>query len=440
MFALLNRLMAVLALCGAVEADTGIEDTGLIELNPSEYVPLEVGNSWTYEHVYLNDLYMIGGEYEQEHPFDIPGYLPGSTPDSLRFVENIVTVEITHTEVIDGLEYFVFSDADYAWPPLPEFFWGGKKVRLSDEGFLVLRWEGQDITVYGFGHHGHYTRTLPIGFGTAEVRFSRSYAPYQLSSVSFRIGIDPPLDRAVAGIIFLQDYGIGQVYIEEYGLSSCTYAVFRNELTPISAVISGREIVHEQVRLSYQSFESTGLGQVAQVRMGEGFDFSEKKHSESSNDLELVSSFFGFFMGAPSGKSACQDNLTVDALSSETGIADLGKTDFGFLISKGIPPDAQLNFVTHVDPPGEGHTYAVRSREGGVALLYVFDVEYSSKDYKNYYGSRSVEDIKFDWIYYPSGKSAADTGVQPISWGQLKQLIPKQSRPSQDRSQVGRIR
>ena len=47
--------------------------------------------------------------------------------------------------MIDGFEYYVFSDADYAWSPLPELFWGGKKVRLSAEGFLVFRWDGQDV-------------------------------------------------------------------------------------------------------------------------------------------------------------------------------------------------------------------------------------------------------------------------------------------------------
>ena len=55
--------------------------------------------------------------------------------------------------MIDGFEYYVFSDADYAWPPLPELFWGGKKVRLSAEGFLVFRWDGQDVPVYDFKYN-----------------------------------------------------------------------------------------------------------------------------------------------------------------------------------------------------------------------------------------------------------------------------------------------
>ena len=413
---LLMLLLVFQAGYTAAGAEHEIEDAAPIEieLNPLDYVPLAVGNRWTYEHYYENYLHGAGD------PFDIPGYPPGSPPDSLRLVEKIVTIEITHTEVIDGFEYFVFSDADYAWPPLPDFFWGGKKVRLSDEGFLVFRWNGQDIPVYDFGHTGtEYTRTLPSGSGTAEVRFNRSYAPYQLSRVFF----DLFSYRGSKRIIFLQEYGVGQTYIE-YDLG-CHNIPFRNELAPISAVISGEEIAYEQVRLFYYSFKSTGLGQVDQVRVSEGFDFSEGKHSEPSNDFELVwrESFFGFD-SFPSGKPACISFLISSWLSAETGVADLGKIDFGLLISKGIPPDLQLDFATRVNL-SEGHIYAVRSREGGVALLYVFDAESPGNDKRDFFDSlfQVVRNIKFDWVYYPDGLPAAGTSVQPISWGQLKNSV-----------------
>ena len=90
-------------------------------------------------------------------------------------------------------------------------------------------------------------------------------------------------------------------------------------------------------------------------------------------------------------------------------MADLGKMGFGLLIAQGIQ---------------EGHTYAVRSREGGVALLYVFDVESPKKDYRSEFSvDTSVENIKFDWIYYPEGLPDTDSSVQPISWGQLKNSL-----------------
>ncbi len=398
-------------------------DDVAIEINPLDYVALAVGNRWTYEHVYQNYL------YKGEYLFDIPGYPPGDPPDSLTSVVKTVTIEITHTEVIDGLEYFVFSGPDYDWPPFPDFFWGGKKVRLSNDGFLVFRGHGQDIPVYDFAHPHigysyEYMGTFPREAGTEEVRFERIYAQYWRSRVHFELGNI----GHNAGIIFLQEYGIGQAYIESYGL--CGYRPFFNELTPISATIAGEEIVYERVYPSYNSFKSTGLGQVSWVLMEKGFDFSEGKHSESSNDFELVWhhwSFFDFF--APSGKVACQGPLSGRwaSLSSETGIADLGKIDFGLLISKGISPDLQLDFGTEVNL-SKGHTYAVRSHEGGIAFLYLLNVEPNRTDFKtggiSFGGSYPyVENIEFDWIYYPDGLPDANTAVQSTSWGQLKDSV-----------------
>lgn len=397
-----------------------------IEINPLDFVPLEVGNRWTYEHLYFNDAHSIG------EPFDIPGYPLGDPPDSLKFAKKIVTIEITHTEVIDGVEYFVFSDADYAWPPLPDFFWGGKKVRLSDEGFLVFHWNGQELPVYDFGHPSdyEYTSTLPIGSGTTEADLTRSYAQYRRSRIHFGLRRYPLYGGEE--IIFLQEYGVGQAYIEFYlWPRACAQFYFQNELIPISATISGKEIVYEQVYLSYQSLASTGLGQVGQVQTGEGFDFSEEKHSESSNDFELVQheTIFGF--RSYSGKAACLPAHPISVLSSETGIADLGKMDFGLLIAQGVPPDVRLDFGTEVTHR-EGHTYAVRSREGGVALLYLFDEEFP--DYWREFSAdvpadhiKSADNIKFDWVYYPEGLPVAGTSVQPTSWGHLKQRFLQDS-------------
>ena len=414
----MRLLMLLLVLAGYTAAGAAQEtDDATIEINPLDFVPLEVGNRWTYEHLYWND----EGAHSIGEPFDIPGYPLGDPPDSLTSAEKIVTIEITHTEVIDGLEYFVFSDADYAWPPLPDFFWGGKKVRLSDEGFLVFRWNEQDLPVYDFSHPSDYgTSTLPIGSGTTEAHLGRSYAQYWRSRVHF--GLSRYSLYHGAEIIFLQEYGVGQTYIERYySLSACASLSFLNELMPISATISGKEIVYEQVYLSYQSLASTGLGQVGQVQTEEGFDFSEEKHSEYSNDFELVQHYW-------SGKAACAPTGgSYPALSSETGIADLGKMDFGLLIAQGVPPDLQLDFGAEVILR-EGHTYAVRSREGGVGLLYLFDEEFPKKDYRRELILHHVaENIKFDWVYYPDGLLDGDTSVQPTSWGHLKQLFLQDS-------------
>ena len=89
----------------------------------------------------------------------------------------------------------------------------------------------------------------------------------------------------------------------------------------------------------------------------------------------------------------------------------LARMDFGLLIAQGIPPDVRFDFGTEVTHR-EGHIYAVRSREGGVALLYVFDVEFPEKDYRSEFSvDISAKNIKFDWVYYPEGLPDADSSV-----------------------------
>ena len=421
------RMLLLVFLAGYtadVAAQEVNEAASPIEFNPHDYVPLAVGNRWMYEHFYVNVLHGTG------EPFDIPGYPPGSLPDSLKIAYKTGTIEVTHTEVIDGSEYFVFSDADYAWPPLPNFFWGGKKVRLSDEGFLVFRWNGQDISVYDFGHNSKhheykYIGTLPIFSSTVEDRFNRLYAESRLSMVSFSFANNY---YGIGRSSFLQGYGMGLAYIYVEGTSRAI--LFQNVLVPISATISGEEIIYEQVRPFYDPhFESTGLGQVGQVRMGEGFDFSEGKSSKSYSDFGLMMS--NPWAATPGGALS----RSFPHLSSKTGVDDLGKINFSLpisLISEGIPPNLQLGFPNSVFLT-EGHTYAVRSHEGGIALLYVFDVEFEPESARRTpFLERHIKNITFDWVYYPDGMPDADTSVRPISWGQLKHLTPKRRSTSQD--------
>ena len=152
---------------------------------------------------------------------------------------------------------------------------------------------------------------------------------------------------------------------------------------------------------------------------------SEGKNSESYNDFDLV-------LGDPSaGPSYYFFTYDIRHLYSETGVANLGRADFGLLISKGMPPDMPLDDYTAL-PLHKGHTYAVRSREGGIALLYVFDVEFQPPSYRVFPpATASVKSIKFDWVYCLNGMPAAGTSVQPISWGQLKDLAPERRSTSQ---------
>ena len=80
-----------------------------------------MGNGWTYEHFYWNTSYSWSNVDREGlklfADIEVPGYPHGKgnalPPDSLLRVDRILTIEITHTERIDGREYFVFSYAEY---------------------------------------------------------------------------------------------------------------------------------------------------------------------------------------------------------------------------------------------------------------------------------------------------------------------------------------
>lgn len=119
------------------------EEPPTLPTNPVDYIPLKLGNQWTYIHSYENHTYStyegrtITGDMEMVlKPFEVPGYPLGVrnvVPDDSLLVNlgNLLTIEITHTEIIDGLTYFVFNNSDYNWPPLPTFFWGGKSPDIK---------------------------------------------------------------------------------------------------------------------------------------------------------------------------------------------------------------------------------------------------------------------------------------------------------------------
>lgn len=170
---------------------------------------------------------------------------------------------------------------------------------------------------------------------------------------------------------------------------------------------------------------------MGQIRRQGGFDFSEGKElapdAVDNPNFDLVLTQFEevafpmMKMGPP-------------LLISETGIADLGAIDFGRLIPEGIPPDLRPDSLGTgmVDSPTDrlseailkkGHTYVIWSREGGIAIMYVFEMESDRPLIKWDPSYRFINNAKFDWIYNPDGMLDTATAVQLISWGQLKQRI-----------------
>ena len=274
-------LTLVVAWCGPSHGDPDAEASPTaferFEIDPKAFVPLEVGNRWTYQHHYSNRAYDWWEPGDEAYPewaaylkqFEVPGYPieEGSPPRSLiRTYPDYPTfvIEITHTEWIDGFEYFVFNDAPYAWPPMPTFFWAGYKVRWSDDDVLLMRWNDMDIPLYDFSlqHEGieeaaewaqdrqtdYYSVSVfeynPIDIRRLMIGRRTDYGN-QIVEVIFSfihpIWCPPPHS---CRIHFVQRYGIGNVVISHLGWGDTP--LFWNGLYPISATLSGQEIPYEQ--------------------------------------------------------------------------------------------------------------------------------------------------------------------------------------------------
>ena len=248
------------------------QDEGVFEGNPTDFLPLQVGNQWTYKHRYLNFSYERVW-WQDQNPeirmlFEIPGYPYDNhefPPDSLRGGKRELTIEITHTEMIDGLEYFVFSHADYDWPPLPNLFWAGQQVRLSDEGVLLFRWNEQDVPLYdlNFQHPRSYSiPAYPIREDLVtrlDVWRSNRLEGQRLINFTAYPEINLPANMqnlSSTSIAILPGYGLfcSESYYEESasifgeGFFSDIRPLFFSELDPISAIISGEEVSYEQAR------------------------------------------------------------------------------------------------------------------------------------------------------------------------------------------------
>lgn len=303
----------------ALPADAQID----IEASPMEFLPLEIGNQWTYEHFYQNRFhfyedFLYGYDYPWAAPgssvqqavvralLEIPGFpfYPDDQGkrywfDHLDDLERYqdpplreLTIEITHTEIIEGQEYFVFSDVGYDWPPVPNFFLAGQTVRFSDEGALLFRWNGQDIPFYIFQEDAYYiTPAYPVlhneNLPVKHTLWHRSpltglKLPPSLSmasAVAFDVSWLEGLPKAdwlnyhedaveLGRVGFVSGYGLVfydmVLWASNWGPSNVPVLDFGNSILPVSAVIGGRklEVSYEPFRFKWTNVQPTSWGQL----------------------------------------------------------------------------------------------------------------------------------------------------------------------------------
>ena len=283
-------LVAPLVLCTLLAPSAYAQDEADFKGSPTDFLPLQVGNQWTYRHDYYNEFYGFyagGFPYEFIDPvielglrltIEIPGYpllfpppddlvLP---PEDLSIIfDRELTLEITHTETIEGHTYFVFSPLAYDWPPLPPFFLAGQKVRFSDAGVLLTRQQEQDIPLYDFAppytykeyttppypvlydDDPHDPSLLPLAIrrGFLDARLRTNWPMFYPPPLSFGPAFVARLAVRVARkdhfVSFLANYGLARYEVWEPGFGQVR--VFENSLEPVSAVIGGKEIAYPYV-------------------------------------------------------------------------------------------------------------------------------------------------------------------------------------------------
>ena len=292
-----TRLVVPLILCALLAPPATAQEEGGFEGSPTDFLPLEVGNQWTYKHLYSNEVYGLHAiffdyayDLEVFEPLvllmdrltmEIPGYplLPGLAdsvhpPYDLRSPgPRKLTLEITHTETIEGHTYFVFSQPAYDWPPVPTLCLADQKVRFSDEGVLLIRQQEQDIPLYDFAppyeygvftaDHPHSdkdytTPAYPVIYAHDPVRLSlrvlRNFWDARLTI--YRHLFNPPplpsfgpafftrfiVTPLLGDVYFLANYGLAGYGIGRPGWDSAS--IFANHLQPVSAVIGGKKIVY----------------------------------------------------------------------------------------------------------------------------------------------------------------------------------------------------
>ena len=298
--------LIVLGTLSALPANTQQEQAKqVIEANPADFLPLAIGNKWTYGHSYWNNYYSWvvpdgPARVLLRAIFEIPRYpyfldAPRNSPEpplDLRLIpEGKLTIEITHTEMIEGFDYFVFSDVGYSWPPVPNLFLAGQKVRFSDEGVLLFRWNEQDIPLYAFNPQYPNVYSIPeypmlqdknepitlrvsrqilyaeeLGGGL----LSGSKPPPSLSQeISALFAVYPEeamFDPGLGHLWFVTGYGLGGYELWVLGMAA---ADFTNIIYPVSAVIDGQEIAYPYIPFQLTAVEPSSWGQL-KVRHRQG--------------------------------------------------------------------------------------------------------------------------------------------------------------------------
>ena len=243
-------LAALLSLSGVLPAAA----------DASDWLPLAVGNSWTYSHDYSD---AENGQAKSQWT----NFMDLRSTGTPRF-----TLSVLRTEVIDGHTYFVISDMPEYWPPVPAQFIAGKKLRWAGDHLMERTADGEQ-TLFRFdgasGTSGEasYDVTTPEGtiqVTSREIRansthsyafiFSggagpaRVYDPYDdidYGDLDATGELSRPRPELEARVTFLKGFGVQTCGVEIYDYDA---PLFFNVQKARHAEINGRTVTVREAR------------------------------------------------------------------------------------------------------------------------------------------------------------------------------------------------
>lgn len=247
----LSRPLVVVK-CLLVAVLVSLLDSGSAVADASDWLPLAVGNSWTYSHRYSDH----NADYSQWTNYTAPYGIP-------QF-----TLSVLQTEVIDDKTYFVISDMPEYWPPVPPQFIAGKKLRWVGDQLMERTVDGEQAlfrfggTSGASGASGEASYAVTTSEGTLQVtsRENRSEHTHDnyfgFSGGAEAAGPSNWYELLTGGqsgatvglgaaIIFLKGFGVQQGQMALYDGDA---PLFKNIQKAKHAVINGRTVTVEQAR------------------------------------------------------------------------------------------------------------------------------------------------------------------------------------------------
>ena len=244
-----KRILLILA---ALLSLSGVLPAAAADYQASDYLPLAVGNSWTYTHFYRDVGFQLyrdnGGEFTNADYDRWPTFWD-------RRSQFTITVE--RMEVIGGKTYYVLSDMPADWPPAPPHFIAGKKLRWEGTHLMERTADGEQA-IYRFDgvNEAGYEILTDEGANRVTVKIRPEPVPayFFYFHGNFRGG---PTGR---GFGFLAGYGL---YRGGWGIFGEDYPLFDNNVKPLHAVLGGRKVQYEDALIP-TSTSSSSWGQVKQ--------------------------------------------------------------------------------------------------------------------------------------------------------------------------------